>query len=118
MNQEFERRQLRIRIIYFFIPDGGECAVMDSGMGWSWNAVRCVISGELILYQFIKEVYIDGASGHVSCQGPPVWCPSPPISEGARVDQPDQERHHQGAEVSVACQRGLTGHPGQSVTTR
>ena len=31
---------------FSFILDGGECAVMDSGMGWSWNAVRCVISGE------------------------------------------------------------------------
>ena len=28
-----------------YILEGGECAVMDSRMGWSWNAVRCVISG-------------------------------------------------------------------------
>jgi len=81
-------------------PDGGDCVVMDSGMGWSWNAVRCLISG------------------HVSCQGYPVWCPSPPMSEGASVNQPDQERYPEGSEVSVSCQRGLTGDPGQSVTTR
>ncbi len=89
---------------------------MDSGMGWSWNAVKCIISGSFCFDIFmIVNCFL---SGHVSCQGHPVWCPSPPISEGARVDLPDKERYPQGSEVTVACQRGLTGDPGQSVTTR
>ena len=65
--------------------------------------------------QFFILVY---HPGHVSCQGYPVWCPSPPMSEGASVNQLDQERYPEGSEVSVSCQRGLTGDPGQSVTTR
>ena len=34
------------RIITHNLLAGGDCVVMDSGMGWAWNAVRCVISGE------------------------------------------------------------------------
>ena len=80
-------------------PQGGDCAMMDSGMKWKWNAVSCVISG------------------HVSCHGPALWCPSPSLVQGATHDKLSETRFQEGSVLKIKCQEGLTGVPGQEVET-
>lgn len=48
-------------------PSGEECAVIDSGLGWKLNSVRCVISAAVV------------------CQGLPNACRSPQLASGQSI---------------------------------
>ena len=80
--------------------EGGECVVMDSSMRWSWNAVRCVISG------------------HVSCHGSPQWCPAPPLLPTVTHNQLETNQFIDGTIINLDCQEGFESKSGQKVSIK
>jgi len=51
----------------------GDCAVLDSSLRWTWNAIGCRISA------------------YVGCQAPPAFCPTPPRPQGSLLGAQEEE---------------------------